>query len=132
MADAVHLDVAHDGARDAVSRDRGTAIEPHDRPVAQHLPDVPGAADRQIHAVRTAQNFVEFQRGFANLRVIHDLEKASRVRHQGTIEKRLIRLEQIHQVNETFEVVGFLAAALKRSFYPAVIPGGLCGSAARL
>ena len=88
----------------------GHADEPHvfDRPVAQHLLDMPLAADRQIHPVRAAEDVVELQAGLADRRVIHDLEEAGRVRHQGAIEERLVRLEQIHQVNKPLEVGGLV------------------------
>jgi len=87
----------------------GHADEPHllDWPVAQHLPDVPLTSDRQIHPVRAAQDVVELQAGFADRRVVHDIEEAGRVRHQGAIEQHLVRVEQIHQVDEPFEVCGF-------------------------
>ena len=86
----------------------GHADEPHvfDRPVAQHFPDVPLAGDRQIHPVRAAEDVVELQAGLADRRVVHDLEEAGRVRHQGAIEQRLVRVEQIHQVDEPVEVGG--------------------------
>jgi len=53
-----------------------------------------------------AENAVEFQAGLGDFRVVHDLEEASRIRYQGAVEKRLVRLEQVHQVNEPFEVAG--------------------------
>jgi len=68
---------------------------------------VPLPADRQIHPKRTAEDVVELQRGFADCRVIHDLEEMGWVRHQGAVEERLVRLQQIHQVDEPFEVIGF-------------------------
>jgi len=57
--------------------------------------------------VRAAEDVVELQRGFADCRVIHDLEETGWVRHQGAVEERLVRLQQIHQVDEPFEVIGF-------------------------
>jgi hypothetical protein len=94
-------------AEDAAAIGRADKTHVFDRPVAQNLPDVPFATDRQVHPARAPQNLVEPQRSLADRRVIHDLQEASRVRHQGAVEERLIRFEQIHQVNEPFEVVGF-------------------------
>jgi hypothetical protein len=65
---------------------------------------VPLAGDRQIHSPRAAEDLVELQAGFCNRRVVHDLEEAGWVRHQGAIEQRLVRVEQIHQVDEPVEI----------------------------
>ena len=40
------------------------------------------------------------------LMVTHNIEEAGRVRHQGAIEQRLVRVEQIHQVDESVKVTG--------------------------
>ena len=55
---------------------------------------------------RLAEDVVEFQAGLGDRRVVQDLEEAGGVRHQGAIEKRLVRVEQTHQVDEPFEVGG--------------------------
>src|SRR6201987_770159 len=39
-------------------------------------------------------------------RLIDNVEEAGRVRHQGMIKKRLVRLELIHQVNKPVEIGG--------------------------
>src|SRR5258707_839474 len=70
--------------------------------------NVPLAGDRQIHPVRTAKDVVELQAGFGDCRVVHYLEESRRVRHQGVIEERLVRIEQIHQVDEPVEIGGLV------------------------
>ena len=83
-------------------------MKPHvfDRPVAQHFLDVALAADRQIHSARAPEDVVELQAGLSNRRVVHDFEEACRVRHQGTIEERFVRVEQIYEVDEPVEIGG--------------------------
>jgi len=51
---------------------------------------------------------VELQAGLADGRVVHDLEEAGRVRHQSAIEQGLVRIEQVHQVDEPVEVGGLV------------------------
>jgi hypothetical protein len=103
-AHAIRAQVAHAEDAAAVSH----ADEPHifNRPVTQHLLDVPLAADRQVHSARPPKDVVELQAGLRNRRVVHDFEEACRVGHQGAIEERLVRVEQIYQVDKAVEVGG--------------------------
>jgi hypothetical protein len=51
----------------------------------------------------------ELQTGFADGRVVHNREKARRVRHDGSVEERLVVVEQVHEIDITIEVCVLLA-----------------------
>jgi hypothetical protein len=67
---------------------------------------MPLAGDRQIHPARAPEDVVEFQAGLGDRWVVHNLEEAGGIGHQGAIEERLVRIEQIYQVDEPVEVCG--------------------------
>ncbi len=46
----------------------------------------------------------ELETGFADGRVVYNREKAHRIRHDGPIEKRLVVIEKIGEVNVAIEV----------------------------
>ncbi len=81
------------------------------RPVFQNLFHLATPRDRQIHAARLAVYMTEFQTRFADGRVIHNREKARRVRHDRCVEERFVVVEQIHKINITVEI-GILLAQL--------------------
>ncbi len=74
------------------------------RPVFQNLLYLAAPRYRQIHATRLAVDMAELQACFADGRVVHNREKARRVRHDGSVEERLVVVEQIHEVDIAFQI----------------------------
>ena len=91
----------------------GDADEPNVflRPVLQNLLHLAAARDRKIHAARLAVDVAELQAGLADGRVVHDRQKARRVRHDGPVEERFVVIEQIDEIDVAIEV-GVLVAEL--------------------
>ena len=54
--------------------------------------------NRQIHATGLAVDMAELQTRLADGRIVHNREKARRVRHYRSIEERFVMVEQIDQV----------------------------------
>jgi len=48
----------------------------------------------------------ELQAGLGDGRVVYDLKEAGWVRRQGAVEKRLVQIQKIYQVNEPVQVGG--------------------------
>ena len=74
------------------------------RPVLQNLLHLAAACDREIHAARLPVNVAELQARFADGRVVHDRQKARRVRHDGLVEEGFVVIEQIDEIDIAFEV----------------------------
>ncbi len=79
------------------------------RPVFQNLLHLAAPRDRQIHAPPPSVDMAELQACFADGRVVHNREKARRVRHDGSVEERLVVVEQIYEINITLEVCVLIA-----------------------
>jgi len=75
----------------------GDADEPHvfDRPITQHLFDMPASLDRQVHAAWTAEDVAELQASLADGGVVHDRHEPRRIGHDRAVKQRLVMVEQI-------------------------------------
>jgi hypothetical protein len=74
------------------------------RPVFQNIPDPAPPRDREIHATRLPVDVAELEARLADGRVVDNREKPRRVRHDGSIEKRFVVVEQLHEVGVAIEV----------------------------
>jgi len=81
------------------------------RPVSQNLLHLTAARYRQVHAAGLAIDVAELETGLPDGRVIDDGQKARRIGHYGPIEKRLVVIEQIGQIDVSIKV-GVLVAEL--------------------
>jgi len=93
----------------------GHADDAHvlDRPVSQHLLNMPFARDGQIHAARPAVDVAELQACLGDGRVVHDGQEPRRVRHQRAVEERLVVVQQLDQVDVALQVRGLVAELLQ-------------------
>ncbi len=79
------------------------------RPVFQDLLHFAAARDRKIHSARLAVDMAELEASLADGRIIHDRQKARRVRHDGPVEERFVVVEQIYEVDVAIKVRGLVA-----------------------
>jgi hypothetical protein len=66
-----------------------------------------------VQAARPAEDVPELQARLADGRVVHDRQEPGRVGHQHLVEKGLVGVEQLDQVDVAFEVVGLLDELLQ-------------------
>src|SRR4029077_240251 len=74
------------------------------RPVLQNFFHLAAACHGEIHAARLAVDVPKLQAGFSDGRVVDDGQKPSRIGHDGSIEQRLIVVQQVDQVNVALKI----------------------------
>src|SRR5260370_6976412 len=79
------------------------------RPVLKNLFPFAAACHRKIHATRLAVDMAKLQTGFADGRVVYDRKEAYRIRHDSSVEKRLVMIEKIREVNVAIKVCALMA-----------------------
>ena len=79
------------------------------RPVFQDVLYLAAAGDRKIHATRLAVDVAKLETCLTDCRIVHDRQKARRIRHDGPVKERFVVIEQIDEVDVAIEVSVLLA-----------------------
>ena len=112
-AHAVGAQVAQ--AEDAFAGRDADDADVLDRPVAQHVLDPALVLERHVQAVRPTEDVPELQACLADRRAVDDRQEPRRVRHQHSVEERLVGVQQLDQEDVSFQVGGLLAELLQRA-----------------
>jgi hypothetical protein len=84
----------------------GHADDAHvlERPVAQHLLHMTAPRDRQVHAPRAPEDVAKLQAHFADRRVIDNRKEPRGVRHDRSVEERLVVIKEVDEIDISVEI----------------------------